>query len=296
MKFAIRLFLITALAIGSVACNRGNAPDQSVSANSERTDRSAEPQPNNTVQQPPAQRERQPVRETRPAYRAPEKQVSRPAENNRVDNRTAENRPATRPETRPDQVRPADRENRPAETPRSPATGTVPSGTAMTVTLADAISTDGNKEGDNFTAHLSQPIVVNGKVVADKGDRVSGHIKKLEEPGKVKGRARLELVLDEIRTSRDAYKLSTEPFIAVAQDSHSRDAAEIAGGAAVGAAIGAIAGGGKGAAIGAVIGGGTGTTAVLLTKGAQLRLEPETKINFVLSRDVTLPVIRNANT
>ena len=265
MKFAIRLFLITALAIGSVACNRGNAPDQSVSANSERTDRSAEPQPNNTVQQPPAQRERQPVRETRP-------------------------------ETRPDQVRPADRENRPAETPRSPATGTVPSGTAMTVTLADAISTDGNKEGDNFTAHLSQPIVVNGKVVADKGDRVSGHIKKLEEPGKVKGRARLELVLDEIRTSRDAYKLSTEPFIAVAQDSHSRDAAEIAGGAAVGAAIGAIAGGGKGAAIGAVIGGGTGTTAVLLTKGAQLRLEPETKINFVLSRDVTLPVIRNANT
>jgi len=65
MKFAIRLFLITALAIGSVACNRGNAPDQSVSANSERTDRSAEPQPNNTVQQPPAQRERQPVRETR---------------------------------------------------------------------------------------------------------------------------------------------------------------------------------------------------------------------------------------
>ncbi len=70
----------------------------------------------------------------------------------------------------------------------------------------------------------------------------------------------------------------------------------IAGGAGVGAVIGAIAGGGKGAAIGAIIGGGTGTTAILLTKGKQLKLEPETKINFVLSKVVDLPVIRNATT
>ena len=45
-----------------------------------------------------------------------------------------------------------------------------------------------------------------------------------------------------------------------------------------------------------VIGGGTGTTAVLITKGQQLTLEPETKVNFVLLRDVDLPVIRTTNT
>jgi hypothetical protein len=164
------------------------------------------------------------------------------------------------------------------------------------VTLADAVSTDKNKEGDSFTAHLSEPIVVNGRVLADKNDRVTGHIAKLDEPGKVKGRARLELVLDEIRTSGKVYKVSTEPFVAVASDNHKRDATEIAGGAAVGAAVGAIAGGGKGAAIGAIIGGGSGTTAVLLTKGQELELAPETKVNFVLSRDVDLPVIRNSST
>src|SRR5262249_16124542 len=159
-----------------LGCNRGNAPDQPVSANSDQTGRSAEPQPNNTVQQPPAQTERQPAQEPRQAYRTPEKSASRP---------------------------------NPAETPRMRVTESVASGTGLTVTLADTISTDGNKEGDTFTAHLSQPIVVRGKVVADKGDRVTGHIKNLEEPGKVKGRARLELVLDEIRTSSGIYNLST---------------------------------------------------------------------------------------
>jgi hypothetical protein len=142
----------------------------------------------------------------------------------------------------------------------------------------------------------NSPGFSHGKVVADKGDRVTGHLAKLEDPGRVKGRARLELVLDEIRTSKNTYKISTEPFVAVAEDTHGRDAAEIGGGAAVGAAIGAIAGGKKGAAIGAVIGGGTGTTAVLVTKGKHLKLEPETKVNFVLKRDVDLPVIRNSNT
>jgi len=158
------------------------------------------------------------------------------------------------------------------------------------------ISTDKNQEGDKFTAHLSEPIVVDSKVVAEKGDRVTGHVAKLDEPGRVKGKARLELVLDEIQTSRKVYKVSTEPFIAVASDNHTRDATEIAGGAAVGAAVGAIAGGKKGAALGAIIGGGTGTTAVLITKGEQLELTPETKVNFVLSKNIDLPVIRAANT
>ena len=57
-------------------------------------------------------------------------------------------------------------------------------------------------------------------------------------------------------------------------------------GAAIGAAIGAIAGGGKGAAIGAAAGGGAGTAAVLATKGDHIKLDSEQKVNFVLKQDV----------
>jgi len=172
----------------------------------------------------------------------------------------------------------------------------VPSGTAFTVLLLDSISSETNQEGDTFTASLVDPIVVDGKVVAEKGDMVKGTVKKVDEPGRVKGRARLELVVNEITTRNRTQKISTEPFIAVGAESKDRDAAMIAGGAGVGAAIGGIAGGKKGAAIGAIIGGGSGTTAVLASKGKQVKLDPEMRVNFVLSGDVSMPVIRSSTT
>ena len=252
MKFAIHLLLAGVLAFCPVACTRNNSPDEQVSANADRTDQPGSPAPPAT----------QPSKPNPPAPPAP-------AEPKRPDENKSETRPADRTQT-----------------------VTVPEGTAITATLADAIGTDTSKEGDTFAAHLSNPIAVDGKVVANKGALVKGHVKKVDEPGRVKGKARLELVIDEIQVAGTSHNIPTEPFIAVANDTHTRDAAEIAGGAGVGAAIGAIAGGKKGAALGAIIGGGTGTTTVLLTKGKQLQLEPETKVNFVLSRDVNLPVIR----
>ena len=263
MKFAIRLLLVSVLAVGPWGCNRG-APNEPVSANDEQTQRSEETQP----AQPPKPARRAPATAPAPA----------PA-------------PAPRPQAKGPTATPA-----PAPAPKVQSVETVSSGTALTVTLAEPLSTDANKEGDKFSAHLTQPLVVNGRVVADKGDLVTGHINKLEEPGRVKGRARLELLLDQITTSHKTYNVSTEPFIVVAGSNKDRDAAIIAGGAGVGAIIGAVTGGGKGAALGAIIGGGSGTTAVLLTKGEQLKLEPETRVNFVLAKDIDLPVIRTTTT
>ncbi|MBI4475473.1 MAG: hypothetical protein HY646_22605 [Acidobacteria bacterium] len=168
----------------------------------------------------------------------------------------------------------------------------VPEGMEITVTLLDAVGTEINQEGDTFAANLAEPIIINGKVVAEKGSRVSGRVEEVEEPGKVKGRARLELALRSLTAGGKRYSISSEPFVAIGEDSKERDVATIAGGAAVGAAIGAVTGGKKGAAIGAAAGGGAGTTAVLLTRGKQLRLDPETRVNFVLKEDLVLPVIR----
>jgi hypothetical protein len=61
-----------------------------------------------------------------------------------------------------------------------------------------------------------------------------------------------------------------------------------AGGAGIGAAIGAIGGGKKGAAIGAIAGGGAGTGAVLATKGKELHYGPETRMNFILASAVKM--------
>ena len=58
--------------------------------------------------------------------------------------------------------------------------------------------------------------------------------------------------------------------------------------AAIGAAIGAIAGGGRGAAIGAGVGGAAGAGGVMTTRGKPVHIPVETRISFRLSEPVTL--------
>jgi len=170
---------------------------------------------------------------------------------------------------------------------------TVPQGTPITIVMSSQVSTATSTDGDTFEATLAEDWAVDGRIVAQRGDTVTGRVQDVMQPGKVKGRAQLTLVLTEIFAGNRGYKISSEPFVAIAVDNKERDAAIIAGGAGIGAAIGAITGGKKGAAIGAIIGGGGGTATVLATPGNDMKIEPETKVNFVLDRSVRLPVIRS---
>jgi outer membrane lipoprotein SlyB len=57
----------------------------------------------------------------------------------------------------------------------------------------------------------------------------------------------------------------------------------------VGAATGAMVGGGKGAAIGAAAGAGVGTGSSWLMKGEDLRLDKGTQLELRLDRDTPVP-------
>lgn len=165
---------------------------------------------------------------------------------------------------------------------------TVPAGTRLRVALIDGISTDKNSPGDQFTASLAEPVIVDGKMVLAKGTKVRGRIVDVNESGRVKGRASIRLVLTEITHNGKGIDITTKPFVAVAESTKKRDAGIIAGGAGVGAAIGAIAGGKKGAGIGAAVGGGAGTGTVLATKGKDLHYPPETRLSFTLANSIQI--------
>jgi outer membrane lipoprotein SlyB len=60
------------------------------------------------------------------------------------------------------------------------------------------------------------------------------------------------------------------------------------GGAALGAIIGAIAGGGRGAAIGAVTGAAAGGAVQVMTKGPKVKIPSETRLTFILENAVRL--------
>ena len=71
-----------------------------------------------------------------------------------------------------------------------------------------------------------------------------------------------------------------------------RTAKYVGGGAAVGAVLGAILGGGKGAAIGALVGGAGGAGAQVLT-GKKKEIPAETELKFKLAQDLQMrPVSR----
>lgn len=171
---------------------------------------------------------------------------------------------------------------------------TVPAGTALAVRLNHGLSTEKNNSGDSFSASLSAPLEINGMLVAPAGSQVRGQLTEVVDSGRVEGRARMTMVLNEIEVDGKSFDISTAPRFFQAPGTKKRDAGVIAGSAAVGAAIGAIAGGGKGAAIGAGVGGGAGTGAVLATKGKPVAFGPETSIRFMLDGPVQMPVAKSA--
>ncbi|MDT5271104.1 MAG: hypothetical protein QOH49_3290 [Acidobacteriota bacterium] len=161
----------------------------------------------------------------------------------------------------------------------------VSSNVVLTIELSNRLTTDVSQKGDHFEARVVEPQEFAGAVVA-------GHLADVQRAGKAKGRALLQLEFEQIRMpgSNDWQQLSAQ-VVEVLQpeatgtsevdeeggvrgrDTTKEDVAKVGGGAAVGAIIGAIAGGGKGAAIGAILGGGAGTASVMTQRGKDIRLE-----------------------
>ena len=159
----------------------------------------------------------------------------------------------------------------------------VPAGTILLVRINEFLSSDQSRAGDQFTAELEQPIVVNGWVVARRGQIVTGQVMAAQKAGRVKGVSKLGVELTDL-TVVDGRQLPilTELWKGSGGTSHGQDAGAIATTTGLGAAIGAAADWGRGAAIGAGAGAATGIAAVLLTRGRPTILEPETQLSFRL--------------
>ena len=166
---------------------------------------------------------------------------------------------------------------------------TVPEGTKIHVRLQTAISTRGNTTGDPFKANLNASLVIDDKVVAPTGSEVLGELTKVEDAGRIAGRAELTMVLCTLVVSSVEYDISTLPITFKSRGTKKEDAQKIGGGTAGGAAVGALTAGGVGAAIGAGIGASTGLGYVLMTKGEPVTFGAETLFTFTLSAPLKLP-------
>jgi hypothetical protein len=177
----------------------------------------------------------------------------------------------------------------PPPPPVLPARVTIKAGTLLPVRLVEALSTDRSAVGDLFTATLDQVLVVDGLVIAERGAQVEGRVVASDKGGRVKGVSSLAIELTRLNTA-DGQRIAirTDSFEHHAPTSHGEDVRKAGTAAVVGAAIGAIAGGGKGAGIGAAAGGAAGAGVVMATRGEAAKLASETRIRFRLREPVTI--------
>jgi hypothetical protein len=170
-----------------------------------------------------------------------------------------------------------------------PGNITIPAGKVIFIRLNQPLSSDHSHPGEGFTATLDQPIVVNGWVVARRGETVVGTVTSAKKAGRVNGVSQLGLELTELTVvDGQQLPLSTELWNGSAGTSHGADAATIAGTTGVGTIIGAVANGGEGAGIGAGAGAAAGIAAVLLTRGKPTVLGAEARLCFRIKEPVTI--------
>lgn len=161
--------------------------------------------------------------------------------------------------------------------------------TPIEVYTTSTLSTAANQTGEPFRATLAKAITDGDWVVAKQGATVEGVIVESDPGGRVKGVASMTLALRSLRLADGrTIELATTPMTQEAKTSKKKDAKRIGIGTGVGAAVGAIAGGGSGAAVGAAVGGGAGTAAALATRGDAASVPSETLLTFRLTAPVTI--------
>jgi hypothetical protein len=194
---------------------------------------------------------------------------------------------APQPNTAPDA-----QQNGPQDNYTVPDSLTLPTGAILQVRTTGWLSSDRNKVGDNVILTLDQPLIVDGLVVARRGQTVTGTVVNAERAGRVKGVSKLGLSLSQLTlVDGQLVDVKTSLIKATGGTSNGRDALGVVGTTGFGAAVGAAAAGGPGAAIGAGAGFVAGVTGVLLTRGRPTIIPPESLLTFRVETPLTISTV-----
>lgn len=188
-------------------------------------------------------------------------------------------------------------------------TYTVPPGTKILLSLKNEISTRLAKPGDPVYLVSDFPVVEDGAVVLPAGLYVRGRIDGVRRPGKVKGRAQLQMhfvsiifpnglevplpgSLDEVPGSNGA-KVKNDEGTVEQGGSKGKDTERITSTTLEGAGVGSLAGYGAGhvgmgAGIGAGAGAAVGVLTTLFTRGNDVVIPQGTSLEMVLSKPIVL--------
>jgi len=182
-----------------------------------------------------------------------------------------------------------------APPPPQPKQVEIPAGTSVRVQMIDHVDSATNHTGDMFHASLAAPIVVDDQIVVPTGTDMYVKLTTAKSAGHMTGQSELALELVRMDFQGKTYTLTSNDYQQTGASRGKRTAETVGGGAALGALLGAVIGHGKGAAIGAAAGAGTGTAVEAATKGQQIQIASETKVDFSLEQPVDVTYFPDKN-
>ncbi len=191
----------------------------------------------------------------------------------------------------------------------TPQTFTVPAGTKVLLSLKSAINTKTAQQGDGVYLISSFPVVGNTRIMIPVGVYVQGVVDRVVRPGRVKGRAQLDLhfttmifpngqvvevpgVLNSLPGS-DGPKVKGNEGTVEQAGNKGRDVGNVLKGAAIGAEGGVFGGAAtgdvvKGVGYGSLAGAAAGTIYTLFTRGNDIVIPTGTSVEMVLQRPLVL--------
>ena len=203
-------------------------------------------------------------------------------------------------------VAPDSADGRPSDEPAS-AEIAVPAGTRVPLVMINSVSSKHSRAGDPVYLESVYPVVADGRILIPSGTQVSGTVTYAKRPGRIKGRGRLLVRLEQMilpngvirdltgrpgmLDGRSPEKLDRETGEVRSEGAKGEDAEDIARTTATGASIGTLVGAvggrpGKGLGVGTLAGAAAGTARVLLTRGPDAILDRGTHIEMLLEREL----------
>lgn len=181
---------------------------------------------------------------------------------------------------------------------------TVDSGTIIRARMNSTISSKSASVGNTFTSTVTEPVYSNsGVVVIPTGSTLTGRISSVRkarkggEPGQIDvafvslrlPNGRVRSINGSLTDLESGKTKSDNEGSATGGKMKNRKIIFIGGGAAGGAVLGAMVGGGKATAIGAILGAGAGFLGERLLKGNEAEVKSGTEFNVFLNQSIAMP-------
>ena len=170
----------------------------------------------------------------------------------------------------------------------------IPSGSLLRVRINRFLASDKTPAGTTFDGVVANDVVAGGEVAVPRGATVHGTVVNAKPAGALGGRGELAVQLNSLTLGGKTYPLVSDIWANTGRDKTGQTVNNAIGLGALGAVVGAIAGGGAGAAIGGGVGAAAGVGTSAASKGGQTYIPAEAMLVFHTTQETPVTTVSEA--